>query len=70
MAKYLAMAKCLLVEFRTIKTEQVARDLNSHANALAGLASVFEGEIGRTITVDSISVRSYEVFQELVLVNT
>ena len=41
MSKYLAVAKNLLTKFREIKIEQVGRDLNSHANALAGLASIF-----------------------------
>ncbi|GFS41376.1 hypothetical protein Acr_00g0073960 [Actinidia rufa] len=39
-----------------IKIEQVGRELNAHANALASPASVFEGEIGRTIGVDLISL--------------
>ncbi|GFZ11580.1 hypothetical protein Acr_22g0009780 [Actinidia rufa] len=54
MAKYMAIAKTILTEFRAIQIEQVERDLNSHADALTGLASVFEGEIGRTISVDII----------------
>ena len=70
MAKYLAMAKRLLGEFRTIKIELVARDLNSLADTLTGLGFVFEGEIGRTIVVDSILILSHEVFQKLVVVNT
>ena len=41
MAKYLMVAKSLLTEFRVVRIEQVGRDLNSHANALVGLASVF-----------------------------
>ena len=42
MAKYLAMAKNFLTEFKAVKIEQVGRDLNSHADALAGLASIFK----------------------------
>ena len=44
MAKYLVIAKTLLIEFRVVKIKQVGRDLNYHAqlDALAGLASVFE----------------------------
>ena len=41
MVKYLAMVKNLLTKFRVIKIEQVGRDLNSHADALVGLASIF-----------------------------
>ena len=42
MTKYLVVAKDLLTEFRAVKIEQVERNLNSHADALA---SIFEGEI-------------------------
>ena len=44
MVKYLAITKTLLTEFKLVQIEQVGKDLNSHADALAGLASVFEGE--------------------------
>lgn len=60
MAKYLTVAKSLLTDFKAVKIEQVGKDLNSHANALAGLTSVFEGEVGRTITVEIISAPSLE----------
>ena len=69
MAKYLAIAKNLITGFKAIKIE-VGRDLNSHADALVGLASVFEGEIGQTITVNLISAPSHEMPQESILVNT
>ena len=59
------VAKNLLIEFKAVKIEQVGRELNSHADALAGLASVFEGEIGQTIVVDLISAPSREVPQSL-----
>ena len=45
-AKYLAVTKNLLIKFKAVKIEQVGRDLNSHTDALAGLASVFEGKTG------------------------
>ncbi|XP_057499206.1 uncharacterized protein LOC130783528 [Actinidia eriantha] len=70
MAKYLRMAKSLISEFRAIKIEQVGRELNAHADVLVALASVFEGEIGRTIAVDVVSVPSIEETQKPVLVNT
>ncbi|GFY99152.1 chitin elicitor receptor kinase 1 [Actinidia rufa] len=50
--------KTLLTEFKAVQIEQVGRDLNSHADALAGLASTFEG--GRIIAVDLISAPSIE----------
>ena len=55
MAKYLIIEKSLLTEFKVIKIEQVLRDLNSHVDILASLTSIFEGEIGWSITVDLIS---------------
>ena len=70
MTKYLAVAKTLLTKFKAVKIEQVGKDLNSHANALEGLASAFEGEVGRTILVDVISATSLKMPHELVLVNT
>ena len=41
MAKYLIVAKNLLKKFKGVKIEQVERDSNAHADALAGLASIF-----------------------------
>ncbi|GFZ19787.1 hypothetical protein Acr_28g0004920 [Actinidia rufa] len=70
MAKYLQVAKNLLSEFRTVKIEQVGREFNAHADALASLASVFEGDHGRTVAVDVVSVPSIEETQSSVLVNT
>ncbi|GFZ14630.1 hypothetical protein Acr_24g0008200 [Actinidia rufa] len=70
MAKYLAVAKNLLKEFRAVKIEQVEKDSNAYANALAGLESIFEGEIGRTIAVELISAPSHETVLESIFVNT
>ena len=61
MAKNLVVANNLLTEFRVVKIEQMGRDLNSHANALAGLASVFEGEASQTIVFELISSPSLEI---------
>ena len=70
MAKYLAVAKNLLTKFKAIKIEQVGRDLNSHADALAGLASVFKGKTGQTIAIKLISSPNLKISQESILVNT
>ena len=70
MAKYLAIAKALFTKFKTFKIEQVGRDLNSHSDAQAGLASVFEGETGQTIAVDLILALNHEISPESILVNT
>ena len=69
MAKYLVVGKNLLTKFKSVKIEQVGRDLNSHADALAGLASVFEGEIGRIIAIDLIFAPNHEMPRGYVLVN-
>ena len=53
--KYLVVTTNLLTGFKSIKIYQMGRDLNSHADALAGLALVSKGEIRRTIAVDLIS---------------
>ena len=42
MAKYLVVAKNLFTEFKVVEIEQVGRDLNSYADALAGMASILE----------------------------
>ncbi|GFS46047.1 ovate family protein 13 [Actinidia rufa] len=68
MAKYLAVAKDFLKEFRAVNIEQVGRDSNAHVDTLAGLASVFEGEVGRTIVVELISALSHETPLESILV--
>ncbi|XP_057508229.1 uncharacterized protein LOC130791101 [Actinidia eriantha] len=70
MAKYLRIAKSLISEFRTVKIEQVGRELNAHADSLTALAAIFEGEIGRTVAVNIISAPSIEDMQESVMVNT
>ena len=61
MAKYLAIAKILLIEFRAVKVEQVRRDLNARTDTLEGLASIFRGKTKQTITVDIILAPSHEV---------
>ncbi|GFY97881.1 hypothetical protein Acr_12g0004220 [Actinidia rufa] len=70
MAKYLKKAKSLISKFKAIKIEQVGRELNAHADSLAALASVFEGEIGRTVAVDIVAVSSIDEAQKPILVNT
>ena len=41
MAKYLAVAKNFLIEFKAVKIEQVGRDMNLYADTLTGLALIF-----------------------------
>ena len=70
MAIYLAVANNLFTEFKAVKIEQVGRDLNSHVDALASLASIFKGETGQTIAIDLILALNLEIPQKSVLVNT
>ena len=70
MAKYLAMAKTLLVQFWAIKINQVGRDLNSHVDALTDLALAFEWENVWIIAMDLVVVPSYEIRQKSILSNT
>ncbi|GFZ15662.1 hypothetical protein Acr_25g0000710 [Actinidia rufa] len=70
MEKYLKVARNLLSEFRAVKIEQVGREFNTHADALASLASTVEGDLGRTVAVDVISVPSIEETQSSIFVNT
>ena len=70
MAKYLKIAKILLTKFKVVRIEQAGRNLSSHANALAGLASTLEGKTSQTIEVNLISALSNEMHQEFVLINT
>ena len=69
MAKYLAIAKALLIEFRVIKIKRVGGDLNSHVDSLEGLVSIFEEKTRQTIAVDLILIPIHETHQEYVLRN-
>ena len=66
MAAHLVITKTL----HAIKIEHMERDLNSHMDVLAGLASTFEGENVQIITVDFVSVSTYKTHQESFLSNT
>ena len=44
--------------------------MNSHENAHARLASIFEGGNGRIIVVDLVSIPGYQTHQEFVICNT
>ncbi|GFS37725.1 hypothetical protein Acr_00g0053660 [Actinidia rufa] len=69
MARYLKVAKNLLSEFQAVKIEQVGREFNAHADALASLTSTFKGNHGRTVAVDVVSIPNIEEAQSSVLVN-
>jgi hypothetical protein len=48
---YLVEAKKLLEKFKHVQVEHIGRDLNGHADALAGLASAVAPELRRIISV-------------------
>jgi ribonuclease HI len=55
---YLAEAKKLLEKFKLVQVEHIGRDLNGHADALAGLASAVAPELRRVISVGVQSLPS------------
>ena len=66
MAAYMKMANSLLGKFDHHKLNQITRDQNTHADALAWLASAINSEIKRTIEVGFIpepSITSSEPVQ-------
>ena len=61
MAAYLALAKKLLSQFRNAEIKQIGRDSNSHADALASLASAVEAGKKRIVEVESLERPSIEL---------
>uniref|UniRef100_A0A2N9ENB8 Uncharacterized protein n=1 Tax=Fagus sylvatica TaxID=28930 RepID=A0A2N9ENB8_FAGSY len=55
---YLVEAKKLLAKFKHVQMEHIGRDLNGHADALAGLASAVAPELRRIISVGVQSLPS------------
>ena len=53
MAAYLARAKQLLSQFKRVEVKQIGGGSNSHANALANLASAVEAGNKRTVEVET-----------------
>ena len=60
MAAYLAHAKGHLSEFEKAKVQQIGRESNSHADALASLASAVEASNKRTVEVETLQEPSIE----------
>ena len=63
MASYLAQAKQMLSSFKKAEMVQVGRELNSHADALANLASAMEAEKRRTMKVEILDSPSIDIQQ-------
>ncbi|KAH7847646.1 hypothetical protein Vadar_028491 [Vaccinium darrowii] len=60
MTKYVHSVKELMRDFSNMKIEQIARDGNSHADALAGLVAACDKGEGRTITIGTIEIPMIE----------
>jgi ribonuclease HI len=58
MRTYLVEAKKLLAKFKHVQIEHIGRELNGHADALAGLASAVAPELRRIISVGVQSLPS------------
>ena len=54
MAAYLLKVQQTMTNFQTIRVEQIGRNLNSHANALATLASVLNADFKRFIPIETL----------------
>ena len=58
MAAYLLKVQHTMTNFETIRVEQIGRNLNSHANALAMLASVLSADFKRFIPIETLATPS------------
>ncbi|XP_058181268.1 uncharacterized protein LOC131299707 [Rhododendron vialii] len=65
MLKYQATVAELITHFENFKIEQINREHNAHADALAGLASAAEASKFRTINFDSIDHPSSDTNREV-----
>ena len=63
MAAYLARARGLLSQFERAEVRQIGRESNSHADALASLASAVEAGNKRTIEVETLWEPSIDLQQ-------
>ncbi|MFX9209104.1 reverse transcriptase-like protein, partial [Acinetobacter baumannii] len=61
MAAYLAHTKQLLLQFEKVEVKQIGRESNSHADALASLASAVEAGRKRTIEVEALEKPSIKL---------
>ncbi|XP_058211474.1 uncharacterized protein LOC131323643 [Rhododendron vialii] len=60
MNAYVSHVLALFGRFRRVEVEWIAREHNAHADALAGLASVYKTSGSRTITFDEVAKPSFE----------
>ncbi|KAI8568391.1 hypothetical protein RHMOL_Rhmol02G0195200 [Rhododendron molle] len=60
MNAYVSLVVALLKQFGHVEVEWIAREHNAHADALAGLASVYKTAGSRTIIFDAVESPSFE----------
>jgi ribonuclease HI len=58
MAAYLLKVQTAMTDFETVRIEQIGRNLNNHADALATLASVLSADFKRFIPIETLTTPS------------
>jgi ribonuclease HI len=61
MAAYLLKVHQTMTNFQTVRVEQIGRNMNSHADALATLASVLNADFKRFIPIETLATPSITV---------
>jgi ribonuclease HI len=60
MSAYLLKVHTAMTDFETVKIEQIGRNLNNHADALATLASVLSADFKRFIPIETLTTPSID----------
>jgi hypothetical protein len=60
MAAYLLKVQTTMSDFEIVKVEQIGRNLNNHADALATLASVLSADFKRFIPIETLATPSID----------
>uniref|UniRef100_A0A2N9IV34 Uncharacterized protein n=1 Tax=Fagus sylvatica TaxID=28930 RepID=A0A2N9IV34_FAGSY len=61
MAAYLLKVQTAMPDFEIVRVEQIGRNLNNHADALATLASVLSADFKRLIPIETLATPSIDV---------
>uniref|UniRef100_A0A2N9HH77 Uncharacterized protein n=1 Tax=Fagus sylvatica TaxID=28930 RepID=A0A2N9HH77_FAGSY len=60
MSAYLLKVQTAMTDFETVRVEQIGRNLNNHADALATLASVLSADFKRFIPIETLTTPSID----------
>jgi ribonuclease HI len=60
MAAYLLKVQTAMLDFEIVRVEQIDRNLNNHADALATLASVLNADFKRFISIETLATPSID----------